>query len=106
MVKLVFLLHRRPGMSFGDFSRYWQDKHAAIGAALPGVRKYVQNDAVATPDGSPLPYDGIAELWFDNMASLQRALASPEAQAAIADSNSFVDVQRIQSIIVKEVRVV
>ena len=40
MVKLVFLLHRRPGMAFDDFSRYWRDRHAStrhsqrIGCAL------------------------------------------------------------------------
>jgi uncharacterized protein (TIGR02118 family) len=105
-VKLVFMFHRRPGMTFGDFSRYWRDQHAPIGAALPGVRKYVQNHASATLDGSPPPCDGFSELWFDDMESLQRALASPEAQAALVDSVSFIDVQRIQTFVVEEVTIV
>jgi uncharacterized protein (TIGR02118 family) len=106
MVKMVFILHRRPGMDFAAFSRYWRDKHAPIGSALPGLRKYIQNHAGATLDGSPLPYDGFSELWFDDMGSLERALASPEAQAAIADSENFLDVGRIQTFIVEEVTVI
>jgi uncharacterized protein (TIGR02118 family) len=105
MVKMVFILHRRPGMDVDDFSRYWRDKHAPIGSALPGLRKYVQNHVGATLDGSPLPYDGFSELWFDDMASLQRALTSPEGQAAVADSANFLDVKRIQTFIVEEVTV-
>jgi uncharacterized protein (TIGR02118 family) len=73
MVKLVFTLHRKSGMSFEEFSRYWRNVHAPIGAALPGVRKYIQNHARATLDGSPLPHDGYSEMWFDDMESLQRA---------------------------------
>jgi uncharacterized protein (TIGR02118 family) len=106
MVKLVFILHRRPGMDVDDFGRYWRDKHAPIGSALPGLRKYVQNHPGKTLDGSPLPYDGFSELWFDDMASLERALASPEAQAAIVDSENFLDVKRIQTFVVEEVRVI
>jgi len=105
-VKLVFLLHRRPGMDFDEFSRYWRDKHAPIGAALPGLRKYVQNHSGATLDGSPLPCDGFSELWFDDMGSLERALASPEAQAAMVDSENFLDMERIQTFIVEEVAVI
>jgi uncharacterized protein (TIGR02118 family) len=105
-VKLVFMFRRRAGMEFSDFSRYWRDKHAPIGAALPGIRKYVQNHVGAALDGSPTPCDGFAELWFDDMESLQRALASPGAQAALADSVNFLDVERIQTFVVEEVTVV
>ena len=104
-VKLVFMFHRRPGMELADFSRYWRDQHAPIGAALPGVRRYVQNHTGPTLDGSPPPCDGFTELWFDDMASLQRALASPEAQAALTDSVNFLDVARVQTFIVDEVTV-
>ncbi|MGW8370047.1 MAG: EthD family reductase [Gammaproteobacteria bacterium] len=105
MVKLVFLLHRRPGMEPEEFSRYWRDVHGPIGARMPGVRKYVQNHARATLDASPLPCDGFAELWFDDMASLERSLASPEGQAALTDSEKFLDVERIQTFVVEEVPV-
>jgi len=104
--KLVFLLHRRAGMSIDDFSRYWSDVHGPIGADLPGVRKYVQNHVAASLDGSPLPCDGFAEMWFDDMESLQRALSSPAGQAALMDSENFLDVERIQTFVVEEKSVV
>jgi uncharacterized protein (TIGR02118 family) len=106
MVKLVFLLHRRPGMGLDEFRRHWRDVHAPIGASMPGVRKYVQNHAGATLDGSALPCDGFAEMWFDDMGSLQRALTSPQGQAALADSKNFLDVERVQTFVVEEVPVV
>jgi len=106
MIKLVFVLHRRPGMEFDEFSRYWREVHGPIGAEMPGVRKYVQNHAGITLDGSPLPCDGIAEMWFDDMESLQRALTSPAGQAALLDSENFLDVERIQTFVVDEMSVV
>jgi uncharacterized protein (TIGR02118 family) len=105
MIKLVFILHRRPGMDFAAFSRHYREVHAPIGAALPGLRRYVQNHAGPALDGSPLPFDGFSELWFDDLESLQRALASPEALAAMADSENFLDVARIQTFIADELAV-
>jgi uncharacterized protein (TIGR02118 family) len=106
MIKLVFVLHRRPGMGFDEFSRYWRETHAPIGASLPGLRKYVQNHSGQTLDGSPRPFDGFTEFWFDDKESLQLALASKEAQAAVADAVNFLDVARIATFIVNEQTVV
>jgi uncharacterized protein (TIGR02118 family) len=106
MVKLVVTLHRRPGMEYDDFSRYWREVHAPIAAALPGLRKYVQNYVSAAVDGSPRPYDAYAELWFDDMDALQQAFSSPEGQAATADNKNFMDEGRLQAFVVEEVAVV
>ena len=106
MVKLVFLMPRRPDMSFDEFSRYWRETHAPIGEAMPGVRRYVQNHSRVALDGSSLTFDGFAEMWFDDMESMGLALASPESQAALADSENFLDVERIQTFVVEELTVV
>lgn len=105
MVKLVFLMPRRSDLSVEEFSRHWREDHAPIAAAMPGVRKYVQNHATMALDGSALAYDGFAEMWFDDMESLWQALDSPESQAALADSEKFLDVARIQTFVVEEVSV-
>jgi hypothetical protein len=39
---------------------------------------------------SPQQVDGIAELWFDGRASMERALASPEMAALHADVTFFI----------------
>lgn len=107
MVKLVFVMHRRPGMSHEDFSSHWRSQHAALASQIPGLRKYVQNHAAgASLDGSPPPFDGFTEFWFDDMASLFEGLDSPESQAALADSENFVDTTRVQTFVVEEVTVV
>ena len=39
--------------------------------------------------GEPI-YDGIAELWFEDRASMERALASPQMAALHADGALFI----------------
>ena len=105
MIKMVFLVHRRSDMNAEEFSRYWRENHAPISAKLPGLRKYIQNHAIAAPDGNPPPYDGFAELWFDDLDALEQAMASPEGQAVVADTENFIDLERMLTFGVNEVAV-
>ncbi len=106
MIKMVFLVHKRSDMDSDEFSRYWRETHAPIGAKLPGLRKYIQNHSIAASDGTPAPYDGFAELWFDDVASLEQAMASPEGQAVVADTENFLDVARMHAFGVDEVAII
>ncbi len=106
MIKAVFLVHRRPGMDSEEFSRYWRENHAPIGSKLPGLRRYIQNHSRVATDGLPPPYDGFAEIWFDDVASYERAMASPEAQIMNADIANFVDLERLQAFFVEEVTII
>lgn len=106
MIKLTFCLRRKPELSVGEFHRYWRETHAPLVAARAealGIRRYVQvhtADAVRLHDalrarngGSPEPFDGVAELWFDSVESF--AAADPAAQQAadelLADERNFID---------------
>ena len=66
MIKLSYCLRRKPGLSRDEFGRYWHDVHGPIGWRIPGLRRLVQVHTVE--DGG---YDGIAELWFDDLAALE-----------------------------------
>src|SRR5260370_40106397 len=56
---------------------------------FPGLRKYeVSEGPVATPAG-PSQYHLVATLHFDDLAALKKALAGPEAKAAVADVKIF-----------------
>jgi uncharacterized protein (TIGR02118 family) len=93
MVKLVYVFKRKPGLSVEEFQRYWRETHGPIAAKIPGVRRYVQCHtlpALYENHGQPA-YDGAAELWFDDLASFQRAAGSPEVAAAIEDERAFID---------------
>jgi uncharacterized protein (TIGR02118 family) len=107
MIKVVFMIRRREGMTREEFQRYWREEHAELvkrHAGLPGVRRYVQthaintdlDDALAGSRGSePHQYDGVAELWWDSIDDLVRAATSDEGrtaqQALLEDERRFID---------------
>ena len=106
MIKMVFLVHRRPDLSSDEFRKYWRETHSQIAAKIPGLRKYIQHHAEPGPDGSPPPYDGFAEMWYDDAESLERAMETPEGQAARADTENFLDLDRLLAFSVDQVTVV
>lgn len=103
MVKALFVMVRKSGMSDDEFHSYWKDVHGPIAAKIPGLRKYVQSHALAQP---PAAYDGVAELQFDTPETLAAALASPEGQATLADIPNFLDPQKSGLMVVEDHQVV
>ena len=91
MIKFIGFIKRKDGMSLEDFSTYWRYKHAALIAATPGLRRYVQNHVVPESLAHHEPAaDGSAEAWFDDMASFQAASESDAWKAAVADAPDFI----------------
>jgi uncharacterized protein (TIGR02118 family) len=93
VIKSVSLLTRKNGMSVEDFQKYWRDVHAPLVAKTPGLRRYIISPTLpemyeggATPD-----FDGIAELWFDDMAAYEASRNTPESKAGLEDSRNFVE---------------
>jgi uncharacterized protein (TIGR02118 family) len=92
MVKLVYCIRRKPGLSREDFLRYWAGVHGPIGARIPGLRRLVHSYALPAPgDSRPRDFDGMAELWFDDLDAVAEARRSPEWAASTADESNFVD---------------
>jgi uncharacterized protein (TIGR02118 family) len=71
------------------FERYYIDTHTPIALKVKGLRRFEISKVAATADGSPSPYYRTADLYFDDMAGLQKALGSPEGQAAAGDIANF-----------------
>jgi uncharacterized protein (TIGR02118 family) len=71
------------------FERYYADTHTALATAIPGLKRFEAAQGIATPDGSALPYQRIAELTFDDMDALQAGLGSEEGRAAVGDIPNF-----------------
>jgi uncharacterized protein (TIGR02118 family) len=95
MIKRVTLLTRQAGLSHEQFTRHWLTVHAPLAHAVPGLRRYVQShilEEYRRPDipTTPIEVDGIAELWFEDRAAMERALASPEMAALHADGALFI----------------
>jgi uncharacterized protein (TIGR02118 family) len=107
VIKLVFTIRRRDGMSREDFQRYWREQHAPLvkrHAEVLRIRRYVQthardtalDEALAGSRASePRYYDGVAELWWDSVDDLLEASTSDEGQAAgqelLEDERRFID---------------
>jgi uncharacterized protein (TIGR02118 family) len=105
MIKSLSLLVRRDGMTHEQFMKHWVEIHAPLAHAVPELRRYVQSHIVAERTRSDIPasavdIDGIAELWYDDRAAMERAMATPEARALHADGALFIG--RIKSFIVEE----
>lgn len=71
------------------FEDYYFQTHLGIAAKLPNVSRVETAKAAATPDGSPLPYYRMAEIWFNDLETLQGSMGSPEGQATVADLANF-----------------
>jgi uncharacterized protein (TIGR02118 family) len=90
MIKLVVVVRRRPDLSVDAFQRHWLDAHGPLVARLPGLRRYVQSHTLPSGYRKREPAaDGIAELWFDDLAALRSLAGSDAAAAAAADTAAF-----------------
>jgi uncharacterized protein (TIGR02118 family) len=110
MIKMVFALCRREGMTREEFQRYWREQHAPLvkqHADTLRIRRYVQlhsrdtelDEALsASRESATRVYDGVAELWWDSLEDLVAAASTEEGQAASAalleDEQRFIDLRR------------
>ncbi len=87
MVKLV-VAYGQPDDP-AAFDQHYAETHAPLALAIPNLRRFEAGKVLGTPDGSDAPYYFIAELYFDDAASLGASMATPEGEAAGADVASF-----------------
>ena len=103
MIKLVYCITKKSTLTDEEFFHYWKNIHSPIGARIPGLRKLVQSHRLTIPGDQGVPdYDGMAELWFDNLESLQAARNSPQWKASTEDEANFIDSTKVASFISEE----
>jgi len=93
LVKGLFLVKRKPGLSVAEFQDYWRNKHAPLVPRTPHLVRYVQCHVLPeTYESEPLPaFDGVAELWWPDLAKFTESWASPEIQVEqLTDTKKFV----------------
>jgi uncharacterized protein (TIGR02118 family) len=105
MIKFLSLLTRKDGTTHEEFVRHWLEIHAPLAHAVPGIRRYVQSHITGTRSRPDIPdtdveVDGIAELWYDDLATAQRAAASPEMKRLTDDGALFIG--RIKTYVIEE----
>lgn len=108
-VKFVFCLRRLPHLSRAEFQERWFDVHGPLvkeRAEVLGILRYIQlhslddgvSAGVRAARQSPVPYDGIAELWWDSLEAFAPPDSSPERRRAgqelLEDERKFIDLPR------------
>ncbi|MGP8069113.1 MAG: EthD family reductase [Candidatus Bathyarchaeia archaeon] len=88
MFKLIILLKKKIGLTDEQFTTHWLDTHAHLAKKMPGLRRYVVNVVMPPPNREP-DYNGVVELWFDNVDDMKKAFTSPEGQATQKDTEKF-----------------
>ncbi|RWA98729.1 EthD family reductase [Mesorhizobium sp.] len=89
MARLV-ALYKTP-KDVAAFDRYYVSTHIPLAKAIPGLRKYEISDGGVHSPGGASGYHLVATLYFDSVADIQAALASPEGRATAADLGNFAD---------------
>jgi uncharacterized protein (TIGR02118 family) len=83
-------------MSHDDFLDHWTTEHVSIASEIPGVVRYAR---VTPTDPANSEFDGVAELYFEDVDALRAALGSeescdydpddPQSKAAREDVDNF-----------------
>jgi uncharacterized protein (TIGR02118 family) len=94
MIKVCWLLTFRSDLAVEDVRRWWRTDHGDLALKVPGLKRYVQNHFLGAIDEERaeggMPFQGLVEVWFDDQAAYETAMASPEWQALEADGvNGF-----------------
>jgi uncharacterized protein (TIGR02118 family) len=103
MIKLIYCITKKAGLTDEKFFDYWENVHGPIGARIPGLRKLVQNHRLAIPGDARKPdFDGMAELWFDDVGSLLAARQSHEWKTSTEDEKNFIDHAKVAYFVAEE----
>ena len=109
MIKSLSLLTRKSTLSREEFRRIWVGEHAPLVHAVPQVRRYVLSFILEEPTRPDVPtqsmnVDAVAELWYDDIAALKAAAASPQMKAVT--DNGALHLGAIKSFITEEVAII
>lgn len=105
MIKGIALAKKKSGMDPSEFHRYWRQTHGPLALQMSKMRRYVQTHRTddVFPGFESCSYDGLAEIWFDDLATLKDLPNDPEYQnGAQADEPNFVDMDSLKFIATTE----
>jgi uncharacterized protein (TIGR02118 family) len=89
MLKIISTFRFRADKPYEECKRYWLEEHRKIVESnYPECRRYIQNITVPVRSRS-WPFDGVAEIWFDDMDAIRRNFRGPLADAVREDEQVF-----------------
>ena len=103
LVKGVWRMRRKAGISLNEFRRHWIEIHGEIARKIPGVRRYVQSHVIDEAYSFAEPrWDGVAQLWWDSPEALTEALKTPQFREDMRDGEEFIDGKSISFFLARE----
>ncbi|TDJ64761.1 MAG: EthD family reductase [Proteobacteria bacterium] len=93
MIKGFAFISKKPDISIEQFQRHWKEVHAPLALQITALRRYVQShrSAFVIPGFEHVPFDGGAEIWFDDIDTMQGFGDNPEyVNGAFADEPNFI----------------
>ena len=103
MIKAIYFIKRKPGMTLEACREYWLKDHAALVLKVPGLVKYVQSHTMDAGYRNREPiYDGIAELWYENLDDMRKTANTPISRETLLDNEKFLDMSKFAFILTKE----
>jgi hypothetical protein len=113
VIKLSILMVRRSDLTYAQYIRYWKETHGPVFAAQAEtkqyVRRYIQEHRTddVLPSTTASKFDGIAEIWFDDMEGAVAFFTSHGYRKnVIPDEEAFMDRKRCELLWTHEHRVV
>ena len=98
MLKLNVFLTKKSGITLEQFSKYWKEIHGPLLMSQPEIvastRKYIQlySTGIGLSEVPEAPYDGIAEVWVDDLNGAAAIFTSDSYNNIIApDEANFLD---------------
>lgn len=84
MIKRISFIRRRADLSAAAFYAHWTGPHAAIVSRLPGIRG-LRFGRVMQWTPAEAAWDGVGEVWFDDVEAALAAFATEPFAAMLVD---------------------
>jgi uncharacterized protein (TIGR02118 family) len=101
LIKRIVFLRKRPDLSDADFAAYWSGSHAELVLQLPNIRG-LRINIVESWSPQEARWDGIGEVWFDDVSALQEAYEREPFRSALADDRAAFAIADRQVCLVRE----
>ena len=90
MVRVHIWLRKKEGLSAEEFRDHWLNDHAPIARdGYQFLTGYVINAVTRVPEGQERPYDGVAELTWDDREGFSADMKSEAAARGTEDLATF-----------------
>lgn len=90
MVRVHIWIRKRHGMTAEEFRDRWLNEHAPIARdGYEHLKSYTVNLVTRVPEGQETPYDGVAELTWDDRDGFKADMQSEVAARSTEDLKEF-----------------